>query len=273
MIFITNKYNNWYYSIIKKARNREIQGYTEKHHIVPKSIGGINSSDNIVRLTAREHFICHVLLTKMTLGKERTKMLHAVGKFIQSTRFQKRKLNSREYEIAKKYIAQARIGSKHTESAKQKMSNAAKGRTPWNKGLTGIIHSPESNEKRSKTQKGKSLEEKVGIDRAVQIKQKISNSKMGKPSGMRGKTHPSKGKTDVWKMSEEGKKKISVARQGIQFTEQHLKNLTEANKINGLNRRGIPHKKITCPHCGKTGSLSGIKRYHFTNCKDNLIKK
>lgn len=39
--------------------------YTEKHHIVPKCLGGSDNDENLVRLTAREHFIAHRLLAKM----------------------------------------------------------------------------------------------------------------------------------------------------------------------------------------------------------------
>lgn len=39
--------------------------YTEVHHIVPKCLGGSDDHENLVRLTAREHFIAHRLLTKM----------------------------------------------------------------------------------------------------------------------------------------------------------------------------------------------------------------
>ena len=46
--------------------DRSISGYTERHHIIPKSLGGGNNKENLVNLTAREHFICHWLLTKMT---------------------------------------------------------------------------------------------------------------------------------------------------------------------------------------------------------------
>ena len=53
--------------------------YTEKHHIIPRSLGGSNDIDNLVRLTAKQHFICHKLLTKMfKIGtNEYYKMLNA----------------------------------------------------------------------------------------------------------------------------------------------------------------------------------------------------
>jgi len=268
MIFINNKYTAWYNSIIQKASQRCLPGYTERHHIIPKSLGGGESIDNLVKLSAREDFICHMLLTKMTTGHEKIKMLHALGKFVQCNHLQQRVLTSRQYDIARKAIIKARIGSKHTLETRQKISNKSKGKIPWNKGLTGIKHSEESNTKRSRTLKGKSLSEKVGEERAKEIRLRISTSKIGKPSGTKGRIHPRKGTHGLWKMSEEGKKNVSIARKGIQFSEEHIINLTEANKINGLKRRGIPQKTTICPHCGKTGSVNGLTRYHFTNCKD-----
>ena len=77
-MFIYNKYTKWYNSIISRAQSRPITGYVEKHHIIPKSLGGSNRKFNIVPLSAREHFICHWLLTKMTEGKNKTKMCMAL---------------------------------------------------------------------------------------------------------------------------------------------------------------------------------------------------
>jgi len=45
--------------------NQITDGYTEIHHITPKCLGGSNNPLNLVKLTAREHFICHYLLTKI----------------------------------------------------------------------------------------------------------------------------------------------------------------------------------------------------------------
>jgi hypothetical protein len=80
MQFINNKYSVWYYNIINMAKIREINDYTytEKHHIIPKSIGGNNTKENLVHLTAKEHFICHLLLIKMTSGESKKKMSYAV---------------------------------------------------------------------------------------------------------------------------------------------------------------------------------------------------
>ena len=58
-------YTSIYNSLIEKAKNRTIFGYTERHHIIPKCIGGLNNSDNLVKLTPEEHYIAHLLLVKM----------------------------------------------------------------------------------------------------------------------------------------------------------------------------------------------------------------
>jgi len=87
MLFIKNKYTNWYNSIITNAQQhnrtklkKSHPDYVryEKHHIIPKSLGGNNDTTNLVHLTLREHFVCHWLLTKMLSGKEKQKMLCAL---------------------------------------------------------------------------------------------------------------------------------------------------------------------------------------------------
>lgn len=60
-------YEKVYFNLIEKRKkySPDVNIYTEKHHIIPKSLGGENHSDNIVVLTSREHFICHALLSEM----------------------------------------------------------------------------------------------------------------------------------------------------------------------------------------------------------------
>ena len=75
-MFLQNKYCKWYLAITSQ-NNRELNCYTEKHHIIPKSLGGNDVKSNIVTLTAKEHYIAHLLLTKITSGINRHKMIHA----------------------------------------------------------------------------------------------------------------------------------------------------------------------------------------------------
>lgn len=73
-----NKYTKYYNQIVERARVRVLTAYSERHHVVPRSLGGTDTADNLVNLTAREHFICHWLLTKMTTGEDHYKMLNAL---------------------------------------------------------------------------------------------------------------------------------------------------------------------------------------------------
>ena len=91
-----NKYQKWYYTIIDRARNRTIEGYTEKHHIVPRSLGGTNEKSNLVKLTAREHLVAHLLLPRFVENK--APMWHALY-MMMNTRG--RKLTGKLYEQAR----------------------------------------------------------------------------------------------------------------------------------------------------------------------------
>lgn len=73
-MFNNSKYTKWYFDIIKKAQSQNrkrlrkdnpLYIYYERHHIIPNSLGGSDDKTNLVLLTSREHFVCHVLLPKM----------------------------------------------------------------------------------------------------------------------------------------------------------------------------------------------------------------
>jgi hypothetical protein len=103
-MYLTNKYTNWYYCIINNASNRKLTEYTESHHIIPKSLNGTDDKNNLVDLTAREHFVCHWLLTKMTKDAAKIKMLLALQCMKRKGRKQKRystAITSRVYEKLK----------------------------------------------------------------------------------------------------------------------------------------------------------------------------
>jgi hypothetical protein len=91
-MYLHNKYTQYYYSIINAARARTLPSnyYTEKHHIVPKCLGGSDIKDNIAKLTAREHFICHRLLPKMTNGPKRHKLIYALNRMLSNNQKQKK---------------------------------------------------------------------------------------------------------------------------------------------------------------------------------------
>jgi hypothetical protein len=58
-------YQKHYDLLMTRAKGRNIGSYTEKHHIIPKCMGGTNDPSNIVSLTPEEHYVAHQLLTKI----------------------------------------------------------------------------------------------------------------------------------------------------------------------------------------------------------------
>jgi len=75
-------YKKIYNKLIIRAQSRNIDNeYHERHHIIPKCIGGTNNKDNLVKLTPEEHFLCHVLLVK--IYPEHHTLIYAVNKMCQ----------------------------------------------------------------------------------------------------------------------------------------------------------------------------------------------
>ena len=80
-LFEKMNYKKIYDGLINRARERsKLEGYTEKHHIIPRSAGGDDSKDNLVTLTAREHYIAHKLLYKIDPTPSNTFALVALAR-------------------------------------------------------------------------------------------------------------------------------------------------------------------------------------------------
>ncbi len=106
-LFFDMNYKNIYNKIIQNRLQNPIttDEYKEKHHIIPKCLGGSDLESNLIYLTAREHFICHALLAEMYEKKtnEWYKMNHAFIMMKPSSIYNKnRYFNSRIYELKKK---------------------------------------------------------------------------------------------------------------------------------------------------------------------------
>ena len=135
-----------------------------------------------------------------------------------------------------------------SEETKKKISIANKGR----------LRSAESCAKMSKSMRGKKKS-----PHTEEHNRKIGDANRGKKHSeetkkkMSGDKHPMYGKHH----SEEHKKKLSLALKNRIFTEEHKKKIGDAQK-------GVPHPKITCPHCSKTGGSSAMKYWHFDNCRE-----
>lgn len=115
-MYLDNKYTKWYYSIVEAAKLRSVAvENAENHHIIPESFfinrfrkgpagwleGDPEDPKNKVKLTGREHIICHILLVKMTEGAAHKKMVHGLWMMTRAKTTRKR-LTARQYEFARK---------------------------------------------------------------------------------------------------------------------------------------------------------------------------
>lgn len=171
-----NKYTRWYNNITEQAKSRTMDSYTEKHHIVPRSLGGSDDPDNLVNLTAREHFICHWLLTKMHTGKSRSKMINALYLMQGKNKYQDRYVNSRVYETLRKEYAQyiSELNTGRVQPLEEKARQIA--------AITGRRRAPFSDDWKAKMSAKKSGENnpRFGVIVSDDTKQKMSEKAKGR---------------------------------------------------------------------------------------------
>lgn len=99
-------YERVYGTLIEFRKANPPQGYCEKHHILPRSLGGSDDPENLVKLTAREHFIAHLLLTKIhKSGPNHFKMVKAINMMRCNSPTHERYIPSRTYDFIRRELA------------------------------------------------------------------------------------------------------------------------------------------------------------------------
>lgn len=99
---IDNKYTLIYKNLVESRQNMGRVftthcGY-ERHHIIPKSLGGSDRKENIVILTPREHCIAHMLLVRMYEGLAKAKMIFALRSMTRLRNKHRNTITTRLYE-------------------------------------------------------------------------------------------------------------------------------------------------------------------------------
>jgi predicted DNA-binding protein len=254
---LQNKYSRWYEQIITNSQCRALPStvYTEKHHVVPKSFGGNNSGSNLATLTAREHFICHWLLVKMSTGKNRAKMVYALRTMRAETKDQQRystKMTSRVYEYYKKEfikyhienikgrpvtaqtrkkISDAQIGKVISEETRKKQSIAAKSKPTVTE---------ETRKKLSTAGKGRKMSNEAIAKRVVKMKgRKVSAKTREKIKATLKQTLLAKGVV----MVDSSLPKIKKSRKGIPLTESQKLKLCKPKSLNSRKNYSKAAKK------------------------------
>ena len=199
----------------KKTRNGV---YLERHHILPKSLGGSNEKDNIIILTAKEHFIAHLILWKCYGGPMAQALYYMMNKKSTTGRHGS-VLSSRQYERVK-------------QESKISVSTKLKGRPAHNK---GIPHSEETKKKIGESSKGRHHSE--------ESKDKIRKANTGNTY------------TKGTKLSEEAKRKLSDLSRGRPKSEAHKTALREASKKRWQDP--LEHEKISFANIGRISPNKG----------------
>ena len=179
-MFKQNKYKKWHDNIITNAQSRVLKGYKEVHHILPKSLGGSNEQNNLVELTAREHFLVHLLLCKFTVGQAKYKCLVAFDGMCRL------KTKNRTYKITSRVSAKLREEArKHSHMKKPKYRKMFSDRMKGNQITLGRIL-PESQKKKisermmgNKSTKGMKFINKDGKNKVVKVSEINNYLKQG----------------------------------------------------------------------------------------------
>jgi hypothetical protein len=159
-------YKSIYDSIISNAksesRSKRDGNYYERHHIIPKSLGGLNNSTNLVLLTAREHFIAHRLLCEIYPENDKLKFAYwAMCNQLHGDVSRHYTISSREFQHARKQFSIAnsnlhkgkKLSQTHIDIIKYKMvfNNPNKGKTGSKNALYKVPRTEEIRRKISET--------------------------------------------------------------------------------------------------------------------------
>lgn len=128
--------------LLKKQRYIERKNgvYYEGHHIIPKYLGGTGVSfnglknDNIVYLTAREHFLAHWLFWRIKRDRQSALAFH---KMMSSNKNQNRIVSSRAYEEARLAFSETNKGNDYWKYIKKKQEFTPERRLAHSKIMKG----------------------------------------------------------------------------------------------------------------------------------------
>ncbi len=231
-------YQLHYNKLIERAKLRMLESdiKIEQHHIIPRSMGGDNSSINLVNLTLREHYIAHHLLWKIYRNQS---MAYAFWNMCNTRKDKEKYITSRTYEtirmevsvntkkrmsdqLVRDHLRDINTGHIVAEETREKISLA----------LTGKKQTAENIEKRrqgvllsEKSRKGKTFVEQYGEEEASRLKNIMRISNSGKKQSKEAIDKRVK-KLIGHEVSESTREKISKANSGNKRTEEMKTNIS-----------------------------------------------
>ena len=248
-----NKYTKWYNQITQNGKKYREPGH-ERHHILPRSLGGTDDIENITFITARSHFVCHWLLTKIyPAGEAHWKMLNALRMMRAENPNQKRyntKITSRVYAKLKEEYSQLqseKVKGPNNPMHGDKFYRSDDGKLRQSNAILG----EKNPAKRPEVSKSIS-NAKIGKSRSPfseEWKQKMSDSKLGEKNNRYGV-----------EVSAETRKLIGDRIRGRKQTE-------EEKHVRRLANLGKTKPKKLCPHCQQLIAVNTYPRWHGDRCK------
>lgn len=197
-------YQKIYNNLIDRANSRIVEDYVEKHHIVPRCLGGTDSKENIVNLYPEEHYLAHLLLCKLNKGN--SKLLYAAMNMTSGAMINNGKRNNKAYGWLRRQYAESmsgdnnparrnpnlqkeaakkRVGQKRTAETRVRMSQAQQGRTFSEETKLKMAEAaknrpPISEATREKLKNRKPNKGMLGRTMSAETKAKMSNSQQGR---------------------------------------------------------------------------------------------
>lgn len=218
-------------------------GYTERHHIVPRCMDGTNDPSNIVTLTAREHFLCHWLLTKI-YPKNRL-LAHALVCMRGGPRGNGKRYVSKHYGYAREHLSklvQDHMNSMSPEERKAKYGHDKSGKYIRTEKHRDVYRNMDQSYKKTD-----------------EYRQMMSIVKSGEGNGMFGRTHTEEARSRI------ANSRTSEERASNTKSQWDTMSIEEREARKQAMRK--PRPVVKCEACGHECSSAAMKRYHKPKCE------
>lgn len=233
-----------YDRLIERALSRKIVKPFDRHHIVPRSLGGLDAKDNIAKLSVREHIFAHVLLAK--IHPDNFKLVSCAFRMMHGSRSSKSASWLREKFIEgisgdnnplRNPETAAKVSSKlkgvpRSEETKRRVSDGLKKHFAIHD-RPAYVHTEETKEKIRLAKVGKTNESMkgnklwLGRKHSEETKAKIRTARLGA------------------KMSEESKEKLSSSKRGKVVSAEARARMSEAGKKRWERERSLSLIEVT----------------------------